>query len=57
MLSIMLISIIQTALNVFRFSQNLNIYIFKNFFGYMVGIRVEHQIYNQAKFETCMYYI
>lgn len=46
MLSKMLISIIQTALNVFRFSQNLNKYIFKNLFGYMVGTRVEHQICN-----------
>lgn len=57
MLSKMLISKIQTALNVFRFSQNLNKYIFKNLFGYMVGTRVEHQIYNQGKFETYMYYI
>lgn len=46
MLSKMLISKIQTALNVFRFSQNLNKYIFKNLFGYMVGTRVEHQICN-----------
>lgn len=46
MLSKMLISKIQTALNVFRFSQNINKYIFKNLFGYMVGIRVEHQICN-----------
>lgn len=46
MLRIILISIIQTALNVSRFSQNLNIYIFKNLFGYMVGILVEHQICN-----------